>query len=568
MKKSISGALIFAIFLIFSAVCSANAENRESVTALEIPLNELKNEAESYFAPASGKIIAVSGKSVRTDSGLKKSVKPGMRFFTYNEGVNFVHPVTREPLGKMESAVGNIEITASDENGSEGIIIAGKPEDFLNARIKIPGKKVRVLFYQGNVDWYLGDMYYQVLKESGRFELVDTGIETDDMARLMAEAREKGAEALLMLGSSESSGRIQAVQKLFWVSDSKQFAEKKVSFDSSHIRALRFKAGLFASQEGAVLLSFNLPYRARHMSVGDIDGNGVQDVLLTSGDEIKIYNFGVELKLLWEFRAAPKSEILWADVLDVDKDGRHEILLTAMNNGEVTSYIYKFKDAGFVQLWKSKDIFIRKFEDGIIAQQYDKRNGYDGDVFNLLYSNGAWKNGEKLKLPSGTNIYDFEYIRSTTGERGILAWDDDGHLNLYNEGFVKTWRSKEDYGGFLVSFKREAPTVMVDRGEWSVKDRLVFNNGEILAPKRTPLVGVARGLGYRKSAVKSLMWNGLTVEERVLVDAIGGELFDYVFVDYRLLVLSKPVIGMNFANLLQGKSPLGVTLNIIPMKGR
>ncbi|MBI3592328.1 MAG: hypothetical protein HY099_02420, partial [Nitrospirae bacterium] len=96
----------------------------------------------------------------------QKSIKAGMRLHVFKEGVSFIHPVTKEPLGKIEIPVGNIEITESNADNATGMITGGKPEDFVNAKLKIPGTKIKVLFYQGDVDWFLGDAYYQMLKET------------------------------------------------------------------------------------------------------------------------------------------------------------------------------------------------------------------------------------------------------------------------------------------------------------------------------------------------------------------------------------------------------------------
>ncbi|MBF0329485.1 MAG: hypothetical protein HQL10_10035 [Nitrospirae bacterium] len=577
MVRIIAGLLFYALCTVLFISPVAAAE-KEAPLAAELSLSVLRDELISYFEPVSGSVTSITGNSLKLDKGSKNRVKRGMRFFAYTEGVKFVHPVTKEALGRMEMPVGNIEIVSASDDTSEGAIVQGKPEDFEKAKIKIPAKKVKLLFYQGKVDWYLGDAYYQLLKDSGRFELIDTGIETEDIAKLTAEAREKGAEILLALDSTESAGLINLTQKFFWANDAKQFGGSAASINSGHVKELRFKSGLYAEQEGAVLLSIDLPSRSRHMALGDVDGDGIQDLLLSAGDEIEVYRYGLDLKLLWTLKAAPKGEILWMDTIESGKGGRSKILVTAMSEGVVNSYIYEFDPAkptqvkggvpgGLVLLAKINGMFVRAFEGSILGQEFDKSSGYDGDVFTIVFKDGAYKKAERFKIPSGVNIYDFQFIRAIGGEKGVLAWDHEGYLTLYNESGVNVWRSRQDYGGFSISYKKEAPTVMVDRGEWAIKDRMLNNYGEILAPFRTPLVGMSRGLGYRKSAIKSLLWNGLTVEERTLVDKISGELYDYVFIDNKLVVLSKSLFGVNMTNVLKGRSPLGVTLNIYPMKG-
>lgn len=562
--------LIFAFCILHLIAQLVNAQTKELKAGQEASLNDLKNEILSYFEPVTGKVISVDGNSVTIDVGAQKSVKPGIRLHVFKEGVTFIHPVTKEPLGRIEIPVGNIEITATTPNDATGIIIKGKPEDFLNAKIKIPGTKIKVLFFQGNVDWFLGDAYYQMLKDSGRFELIDTSVEADDMQKIVSEARAKGAEAVLFLNAENFMDHINLTQKLFWASDAKQFSEKNVPVNIAYVKELRFKSGFFGHKEGDVLLSFQLPFRARHIAVGDMDGDENPEIVIASGDAIRVYKPGVDLKLLWEFNVPSTSEVLWLDTVDTNKNKKDEILITSMRDGEITSYIYELKDSGFVQIYKAKNTFIRRLANNatIIGQGYTKSDGYDGSVFYLAYSNGTYQKGDNIKLPEGVNIYDFQFINSSDGKQAILAWDDKGYLNLYNEKGVRIWISKEDFGGFSARFKRESPTIMVERGDWSVKDRLFVKSSEVLAPKRKPLLGIAKGLGYKSSEIRSFWWNGVTVEERGLLEEIGGEILDYAVIGDRLIVLSKPLFGIRASNILKGESPFGTMLYIFSLKGR
>lgn len=580
--KNIAIAIISFLCLVFFTVQPVIAQSKEHMAGSEASLSELKKEVLSYFKPVSGRVVSVDGNAVKIDIGTQKSLKTGMRLQAFKEGGNFIHPVTKEPLGKIEIPIGSIEITSASANDSIGVITKGKPEDFLNAKIKIARTKIKILFAQGSVDWFLGDAYYQMLKDSGRFELIDTAADTDDISKIIAEAKVKGAEVALILQSHSFTDHISLTQKLFWVNDSKQFSEKTVPVNIAYVNELRFKSGLFGPKEGEVLLSFQIPFGSRHLTVGDFDGDNNPDIALASGDKIMVYKPGVDLKLLWEFKLPTTGEVLWLDTVDANETTgspknqrflgvpvrRNDILITSIKDSEVTSYIFELKDSNFEEIYRLKDTFIRKLGSGVIAQGYSRRDGYNGSVFSLIFTDRGYKKGESLKLPEGVNIYDFQPVVSPDGKQAILAWDDRGYLNLYNEKGIRIWASKEDFGGFSAKFKRESPTIMVERGEWSVKDRLLVKNNEILAPKRKPLLGVAKGLGYKSSEIRSFWWNGVTVEERGLLEEIGGEILDYAVVGDHLIVISKPLFGIRFKNILKGESPFGTMLYIFSLKGR
>jgi hypothetical protein len=70
----------------------------------------MRDETMSYFKPITGRIITVEGKKIIMNAGTKDSVRKGMRFQILREEAPFKHPVTKEPLGKLESLVGKLEI--------------------------------------------------------------------------------------------------------------------------------------------------------------------------------------------------------------------------------------------------------------------------------------------------------------------------------------------------------------------------------------------------------------------------------------------------------------------------
>src|SRR5574340_1198540 len=94
--------------------------------AEEDPINALKDGTLKFFKPVSGKITSVEGNRVVMDIGLKNEIMPGMRLNVLSEGEPFIHPVTREMLGRVESASGKVEIKDAQQEISSGLIVEGK----------------------------------------------------------------------------------------------------------------------------------------------------------------------------------------------------------------------------------------------------------------------------------------------------------------------------------------------------------------------------------------------------------------------------------------------------------
>jgi hypothetical protein len=560
--------LVFCSVFVFAQ--EGYAVKNSLVPGQESSLLPFKKESLSYFEPVTGKIVSVNDNKVKIDIGSLQFIRPGMRLSVFKEGAPFLHPITKEPIGKIELPIGEVEITEVTETESTGII-KSRPEDFAkdfnDAKVRVPGTRVKVLFYQGDVDWFLGDSYYHMLREAGRFELIDTSTEVRPLSEVISEAEAKGADVVLVLNSEEVGDQVNLTQKLFWVSDSKMFSEKTAPINIAYVRELRFKAGLFGPKEGEALLTFQLPSAIMRLAVGDLDGNGEPEIITASGNMIRVYRPGVSLTLLWELKVPLAGDVIWLDTARMN--GKDVMLITSMRDGDIASYIYKIGGLGFEQIYQAPRTFIRALNNNIIGQEHSRADGYYGNVFYIGYIDGKYKRGEDLRLPLGVNIYDFQIVSAPDGRQAVLSWDEDGFLSLYNEQGVRIWTG-EDFGGFssAFTFKRESPTIMRERGNWSVKDRLIVIGNEVLVPKRKPMLGMARGIGYSSSEIRSFWWNGFIVEERAFIEGITGEILDYALVGDRVVVLSKPLFGIRAGNILRGESPFGTILHIFSLKGR
>ena len=109
--------------------------------------------------------------------------------------------------------------------------------------------------------------------------------------------------------------------------------------------------------------------------------------------------------------------------------------------------------------------------------------------------------------------------------------------------------------------------MMVDRGEWSVKDRLILREKDILTVKRVPLLGMVKGLGFKESRILSLRWNGSSMEESILIDGVDGTIMDYGVTKDSVIILASPIFGMRAGNILKGENPVRRELFVYPLKG-
>ncbi len=360
-----------------------------TVQAEENPLDKMREETLAYFTPTTGKVIQVIDKQVVITVGANGSVKEGMRFNILREEAPFKHPVTKEPLGTAELSIGKIEIKEVRSESALGEILEGSAQEGDKARIS--EMKVNMLFYQSrDIDWHLADSYYRTLKETGRVHLIDTSIETDNPSQVIEEARRLRAEVALILTSSPGSGN-QLNQRLFWVSDGSMISEISTEITADIAKELKFGEQFIPPIGKDAWLQHELPFEAKLITVADIDGDGIQEIVVGSDNDVKFYTLGAVLQPALggiSIEGVGQDNFVWLDALDLNGNGKDEILVTSIRGDTIISSVYELKGQVFDLLY-SEDIFLRKLGDTLIAQSFSRAEGFQGSVSFMLCPRGT-----------------------------------------------------------------------------------------------------------------------------------------------------------------------------------
>jgi hypothetical protein len=192
-------------------------------------------------------------------------------------------------------------------------------------------------------------------------------------------------------------------------------------------------------------------------------------------------------------------------------------------------------------------------KDDLLMQQFTSFGLFTGPVYKGDWKNGEYKPVSPLKLPYGVNIYGFAYINSDqNGDAGLVSFDDDGYLHLYNNG-QPVWKSTDSYGKFEISLTRNKRSMFDSTGDINesslgndskqtfVRGRLITvktrRGEEIMVVKRTPLLKNMPGLGTAKTEIHSLLWTGGVMDEELLIEGISGPATDYQVDDKELFFI-------------------------------
>lgn len=563
--------ILFATFLLTVLMTVHAVPSR----ADEDPVNKARDAVLGYFVPVSGTVEDVDGEMVRVKLEGERDIPGKVRLNVFREGEPFYHPITNEKIGNTEFFVGRIEIKGKEDGG---LYIAGLKSGKAETgdRVRLASSRIKLAFFQDRKsDWALSEVFYNGLKESGRFEILESYTPSYEPEKLSKLARDLGAEAVLLFSTPVSDEKKVINIKLFWPGDTTMFAEIEEELDHEIDMAV----------PGDEFLSVDLIQRepwstyniedGRIMAMGDINNNGELELVISDGNNIKIYSQKRGMREEWLIEGSPSERHLSIDVLDMNNNGYAEVFVTTMiSEREMRSFVLEYHPSGVVK--KIKDnipYFLRVSGNRLLMQKSGFINKFSGPVYEGIFQDGEYRPAAPLNLPEGLNIYGFTHVDwQESGKSHLLTFDDKGFLHLYDEAGNSIWNSGESYGKPDISVER-AQIVLGDLSEeWFIRARLIAiktdRGQEVFVVKKIPEVKIMPGLGYKEAEVYSLWWDGGTMDIKPVLKGLPGRVSDYSIAGNKLFLIVRGNMLAFLKNSVAGKFSKGSMIYYYNIKGK
>ncbi len=294
------------------------------------------------------------------------------------------------------------------------------------------------------------------------------------------------------------------------------------------------------------------------MTAADLDGDGTDEIFMTSSTKLIVASYGIEgLKIIKEFKSSSGVQNLFLSSGDTDSDGTEEVYLARLVRGKPASISVKYSRGSFmISEVTGLDYLLRVIDiegegAGLIGQGFRAKSGFFRKVIKFKKEGDAYKETGKLNLPksvarqgiSGFQIIDID----KDGTNEIVTLGKRGKLRVYKAGargrFKEFWRSPDEYGGSLNELK-EPDHAGVDE---SISEDAYFMPTEIKygdfdsdGVKEIILKkNLAGGLGkyakrvmfYDSGSLKRLSWNVALFEEEWKTRDISGYIADFIISD-------------------------------------
>jgi len=249
-------------------------------------------------------------------------------------------------------------------------------------------------------------------------------------------------------------------------------------------------------------------------------------------------------------------------VADINKNGIPEILVTALNDRLLVSFVLEYKDGDYKTIASDIRYFLRVIDTTpdmplLLGQTYGMDKVFETQIYEIVWRNGAYVSADKMKIPLGLSVYGLTMDSLGAGaSEKIIALDELDYLciitpthkpmtRILSFGFSPDeliWRSDTTYGGsnnYIANIDKQKPSdANLETSAFANLRILTFDTNkdgkkELIIVKNLSAVGrIFKNLKlFTSSEIYNLEWDGLGMAENWRTKKINGYVADYCFKD-------------------------------------
>ncbi|MBI3091033.1 MAG: VCBS repeat-containing protein [Candidatus Tectomicrobia bacterium] len=214
---------------------------------------------------------------------------------------------------------------------------------------------------------------------------------------------------------------------------------------------------------GAPLQSQTLRGDLLAFDVGDLDGDGVPELVASSNNQLFVYRWqNGQFQLSSSLKGETQDTYLSVDIADINGNGRAEVFVTNLHSrvttttgfeNEMRSFVLEMHNGSLRRIWRKAPFFFRVIKPPerpggiLLAQRLGQGTPYEGAITELVWNGRAYARNPKFFIPEGFQIYGFHYgdlNGDSTPE--IVLIGDDGYLRIFTPSGQLLFESSIDLG--------------------------------------------------------------------------------------------------------------------------
>ena len=195
-------------------------------------------------------------------------------------------------------------------------------------------------------------------------------------------------------------------------------------------------------------------FEIRGLDIGDVDGDKKNELVVMDHNNLYIFKYdGERLSLFQKIEAGHQYDFLTLDVADVNHNGHAEIIVTAVVEDDLRSFILEYEEGRFRKITEKAGWFFRVLEhpkEGpiLMGQQMGSEGLLVGPIYKMVWNKKAFEKGPKMPFPKETKIFGMAMgnIRGL-GKSDLIFFDHVETLTIVTEDGKQVWSGREHFGG-------------------------------------------------------------------------------------------------------------------------
>ncbi len=291
----------------------------------------------------------------------------------------------------------------------------------------------------------------------------------------------------------------------------------------------------------------NFKMNLQAMAVGDVDGDGHDEVILADAHKVTVYRrTDNRLVAVGGFTTINQYKIHSISLADLNHNGRDEIYVSAADTDSPNSMAVEWDGKDFAPIFKDVRWYVRALAmpgQGVIlaGQQAAVTAPLRPGIFRLEVEGNALVKREQLTVPDSVNLFDFNVADlDGDGISEVIAIDQYDRLRVMRTSGKLLYKSDDHFGGTTRFIGGQKALGMVDSARKEDLGRVYVPSRIIIADVNLdglPDVIVNKNLAsasrvltnaktYPSGEIHALTWNGIGLTELWRTRKIDGYVAD------------------------------------------
>ncbi len=213
--------------------------------------------------------------------------------------------------------------------------------------------------------------------------------------------------------------------------------------------------------------SLRFDSEVKSLAIGDVLGDKKNELVIVNDNSVSLYRLqSGKLQLINEAEGGRDETPIRVDVADINHNGRAEIFVTSLyrNKTQLKSYVLEWDGAQLVRIaqnlpWYFRGVTFPKTGLVLLGQQRSYASLFGGNVYEMVWQNGAYQPGSPVSPPPGASLFGFTPGNTMNdGADTTVALTSALHLRLYASSGDVEWTSKEKFtgGGVYMPYPQDA----------------------------------------------------------------------------------------------------------------